>query len=97
MRKVSRRDLWKKVDNTTVSALSEQTVSVPGAEQADLFFKHLAGELLDVRVARRDTAARFDQALAEYPVGPISTSLPDVGVPMLERSRQGSEIHSAAA
>ncbi|MDV6275364.1 hypothetical protein R3Q06_17865 [Rhodococcus erythropolis] len=36
--------------------------------------------LLDVRVARRDLAARFDQALAEYPAGPILTSLPGVGV-----------------
>ncbi|WP_143545839.1 IS110 family transposase [Rhodococcus sp. 14-2470-1a] len=72
--------LWKKIVDSIVASLAEQTVSVPGATQADLVIKHLAGQLLDVRVARRDLAARFEHALTEHPAGPILTSLPGVGV-----------------
>lgn len=72
--------LWTKVVDSIVGALAEQTVSVPGAAQADVVIKHLAGQLLDVRVARRDLAAHFEEALTEHPAGPILTSLPGVGV-----------------
>ncbi|OZF29135.1 IS110 family transposase [Rhodococcus sp. 14-2483-1-1] len=72
--------LWKKIVDSILTALAEQTVSVPGTAQADVVIKHLAGQLLDVRVARRDLAAHFEQALTVHPAGPILSSLPGVGV-----------------
>lgn len=72
--------LWKKIVDSIIGALSEQTVSVPGAAQADLVIKHLAGQLLEVRAARRDLSARFEEALTEHPAGAILSSLPGVGV-----------------
>ncbi|MDJ0362991.1 IS110 family transposase [Rhodococcus sp. H29-C3] len=72
--------LWSKIVDSIVGTLGEQTVSVPGAAQADVVVKHLARQLLEVRVARSDLAARFEQALIEHPAGPILTSLPGVGV-----------------
>lgn len=53
---------------------------MPGAAQADLVIKHLAGQLLDVRVARLDLAAHLKQALTEHPAGAIVSSLLGVGV-----------------
>ncbi|RYE50805.1 MAG: IS110 family transposase [Rhizobiaceae bacterium] len=72
--------MWNKVVDSILGALAEQTVSVPGAAQADVVIKHLAGQLLDVRAARRDLAAHFEQALTEHPAGAILSSLPGVGV-----------------
>lgn len=67
------------VVTTITEALAEQSVVVPGAAKADYVISTLAQQLLDVRNARADLSAQFENELDRHPHGEVVSSLPGVG------------------
>lgn len=55
------------VVTTITEALAEQSVVVPGAAKADYVISTLAQQLLDVRNARADLSAQFENELDRHP------------------------------
>lgn len=62
------------------TALDEQTVTVPGAEEAALIVPSLAGSLTAVLDQRKLLAGRIEELLEAHPLSKVLTSMPGVGV-----------------
>ncbi|EQD84472.1 transposase IS110 [Saccharopolyspora erythraea D] len=63
-----------------VSALDEQTVSVPGAKTAELVLPRLADSLKTVLQQRRTVADEVEGILDAHPLAGVLTSMPGIGV-----------------
>jgi transposase len=62
------------------AALTQQTVTVPGARAAELVLPKLAATLAGLLDDRRQAAARVEEMLDAHPLATVLTSMPGVGV-----------------
>ncbi|SDR87689.1 IS110 family RNA-guided transposase [Microlunatus soli] len=75
----NRRGAAELVDQI-VSALAEQTVTVPGAAAAERVLPRLAKSLTEALDQRAHLAAEVEQVLDAHPLAEVLTSMPGVGV-----------------
>ena len=62
------------------TALSEQTVTVPGTRAAELVLPKRAAALAALINARAEAARQIEEMLDPHPLSPVLTSMPGVGV-----------------
>lgn len=83
-----------------LSALAEQTVTIPATEQYGRAIRGLASQLLAVLEQRDDLGADLEALLATHPLAEIITSMPGVGsrtaIELLRTVGDGSTFPSAA-
>jgi transposase len=83
-----------------LSALTEQTVTIPATEQYGRIIRGLAHQLLSVLEQREVLAAELEELLATHPLAEILTSMPGVGtrtaIELLRTVGDGSSFASAA-
>jgi transposase len=83
-----------------LSALTEQTVTIPATEQYGRVIRGLADQLLSVLEQREVLAAELEELLATHPLAEILTSMPGVGtrtaIELLRTVGDGSSFASAA-
>jgi len=83
-----------------LSALAEQSVTIPATEQYGRVIRGLAGQLLTVLDQRDTLRAELDDLLATHPLAEILTSMPGVGartaIELLRTVGDGSTFASAA-
>uniref|UniRef100_UPI003F498173 IS110 family transposase n=1 Tax=Amycolatopsis sp. CA-096443 TaxID=3239919 RepID=UPI003F498173 len=63
-----------------MTALGEQTVTVPGTAAADLVLPRLADSLKTVLQQRKDIAGQVEGILDAHPLAEVLTSMPGIGV-----------------
>ncbi|MCY9555802.1 IS110 family transposase, partial [Paenibacillus apiarius] len=63
-----------------LTALDEQTVTVPGTQAAETILPRLADSLRDVLRQRDQTAGEVERMLDAHPLAPVLTSMPGIGV-----------------
>jgi hypothetical protein len=63
-----------------MTALDEQTVTVPGTTAAETVLPQLAASLRDTLDQRAQLAAQVEQVLDAHPLATVLTSMPGVGV-----------------
>lgn len=63
-----------------VTALSEQSVTVPGARAAELVLPQSAVALAALLKDRAEAARQIEEMLDAHPLSPVLTSMPGVGV-----------------
>ncbi|MFC7626115.1 IS110 family transposase, partial [Microlunatus sp. GCM10028923] len=66
--------------DAVITALSEQTVTVPGAAAAERVLPRLATSLTETLDQRAQLAAEVEQVLDAHPLARVLTSMPGVGV-----------------
>jgi transposase len=83
-----------------LTALAQQTVTIPATEQYGRVIRGLAGQLLSVLEQRDVLATELEELLAMHPLAEIITSMPGVGsrtaVELLRTIGDGSTFTSAA-
>lgn len=63
-----------------MTALDEQTVTVPGTRAAETVLPRLAQDLTTVLERRKHIAAEVEEVLDAHPLAPVLTSMPGIGV-----------------
>jgi len=63
-----------------MTALDEQTVTVPGTQAAETILPRLADSLRDVLRQRDQVAKEVERMLDAHPLAPVLTSMPGIGV-----------------
>ncbi|NHC32815.1 IS110 family transposase [Dermacoccus nishinomiyaensis] len=63
-----------------MTALDEQTVTVPGTRAADLVLPKLADQLARLLAQRAEAATQVEEMLDAHPLAQVLTSMPGVGV-----------------
>ena len=63
-----------------MTALDEQTVTVPGTRAADLVLPKLADQLAGLLAQRAEAATQVEEMLDAHPLAQVLTSMPGVGV-----------------
>ena len=63
-----------------LAALPQQTVSVPGANAAEIVLPKLAESLKTIQQQRSTIAADIESMLDAHPLSPVLTSMPGIGV-----------------
>ena len=71
---------YEKLVEAIMTALDEQTVTVPGTKAAELVLPKLADQLADLLHQRKDAAEQVEEMLDAHPLSPVLTSMPGVGV-----------------
>ena len=83
-----------------LTALSQQTVTIPAAEQYGRVIRAVAAQLLDVLEQRDALSGELEDLLATHPLAEILTSMPGVGsrtaIELLRTVGDGSTFPSAA-
>jgi transposase len=69
-----------KLVDTIMTALDEQTVTVPGTTAADSVLPRLADSLNTVSQQRKTVAAQVEEILDAHPLAGVLTSMPGIGV-----------------
>ena len=69
----------QRIFDAIATALSEQSVIVPGSAAADQVLKLRGRQLLETLTARADLGHQFQEALRAHPFGPLLTSMPGIG------------------
>lgn len=72
--------MGERLINDLMTALDEQTVSVPGTAAAETVLPRLADQLRQVLDQRRHVAAEVEGMLDAHPLAPVLTSMPGIGV-----------------
>ena len=72
--------IGKKLVASILTALDEQTVTVPGTIAADTVLPRLAENLKSVLQQRKTVAAEVEEMLDAHPLAPVLTSMPGIGV-----------------
>lgn len=70
---------YEKLVEAIMTALDEQTVTVPGTKAAELVLPKLADQLADLLHQRKDAAEQVEEMLDAHPLSPVLTSMPGVG------------------
>lgn len=63
-----------------VQALSEQAVTVPGTQATTIVMHRLPQQYAALRQQRDEVAAEVERLVLAYPLWPVVTSMPGVGV-----------------
>ncbi|AXH89348.1 IS110 family transposase [Micromonospora aurantiaca] len=63
-----------------MTALDEQTVTVPGTQAAETILPRLADSLRDILRQRDQVAGEVERILDAHPLAPVLTSMPGIGV-----------------
>jgi len=71
---------YEKLVEAIMTALDEQTVTVPGTKAAELVLPKLADQLADLLHQRKDAAEQVEEMLDAHPLSPVLTSMPGLGV-----------------
>lgn len=71
---------YEKLIDAIMSALDEQTVTVPGTKAAQLVLPKLADQLADLLEQRAQAAQQVEEMLDAHPLSTVLTSMPGVGV-----------------
>jgi transposase len=66
---------------SNLTALSEQTVIVPGTTAADTVLPRLADSLKNVLAQRKTVAGEVEEIPDAHPLAKVGTSMPGIGVP----------------
>lgn len=71
---------FNKLVNAIMTALDEQTVTVPGTKAAELVLPKLATQLAELLEQRAQAARQVEEILDTHPLSAVLTSMPGVGV-----------------
>jgi len=71
---------YERIVDAIMTALDEQTVTVPGTRAAELVIPKLAAQLAELLQQRATVAAQVEEILDAHPLAPVLTSMPGVGV-----------------
>ncbi|SCG68044.1 Transposase [Micromonospora halophytica] len=72
--------MGKRLVEQIMTALDEQTVTVPGTQAAETILPRLADSLRDVLRQRDQVAKEVEGMLDAHPLAPVLTSMPGIGV-----------------
>lgn len=72
--------MGEKLVDTILTALDEQTVTVPGTIAADTVLPRLADSLKTVLAQRKQVATEVEEILDAHPLSGVLTSMPGIGV-----------------
>ncbi|MGK5682861.1 IS110 family transposase [Actinoplanes sp. URMC 104] len=72
--------MGERLTEQIMTALDEQTVTVPGTAAAETILPRLADSLRDVLQQRDQLAAEVDRMLDAHPLAQVLTSMPGIGV-----------------
>lgn len=75
----SRKDPGPLIDRV-FTALSEQTVTVPGAEAVELVIPRVAAQIKELKQQRDIVAEEVEKLVDDFPLSTVLTSMPGVGV-----------------
>lgn len=66
--------------NQVFATLSEQTVTVPGADAVELIIPRVAAQIKELKHQRNIIAKEVEKLVDDYPLSTVLTSMPGVGV-----------------